>query len=102
MEIFLERIGHTVLVSQRDIGVGPQQVECVARKAGSLVVGSPGKDVHGYALLFAPCSETGAGGAIDMDLPTDCGERGEIIGAVGLNPGQPIAALHASGGAAAQ
>jgi len=66
------------------------------------MLGLPGKDVQRQVSLRAPVRERTAGFAVNMDLPIRAGERRKIVGAVERHPGQAVAALHASGRAAAQ
>ena len=101
-EIALERTGGASVIGKRHVGVGPEQIESVAGKARGPVLGSPGKDTQQQILPRTECSKLGVGRAVDMDLPVHACERGEVVRAVGRDPGQAISGMHMPGHAPAE
>src|ERR1700733_3767890 len=77
------------------IAVGAQQVERVALQACPAHLGAPGKDVWRQASLLQCCPRLFPCLAIDVHLPVQCGQGGEVIWAaiVRGHPGQTVAAM---------
>ena len=94
--IALEGVWRTGRVSERHIGVRPEQIEGVSRQAGRLMLRLPVKDMQRHVMAGAPIGELGAGGSINMDLPIHCREGFEIVFPVERHPRQPVAALRNS------
>src|SRR5690349_8760127 len=88
LEIAVQGIRGAGWFGERHIGIGPQQIERVARQAYALVPGLPDERVQRQILARAPRDERIARLAIDMDLPVHVTERREIVGAVDGRPGQ--------------
>jgi len=94
--IALEGVWRTGRVSERHIGVRPEQIEGVSRQAGRLMLRLPVKDMQRHVMAGAPIGELGAGGSINMDLPIHHREGFEIVFPVERHPRQPVAALRNS------
>ena len=90
--IALEGVWRTGRISERHIGVRPEQIEGITRQAGRLVLRLPVKDMQRHVVAGAPIGELGASGTIDMDLPGHRGERFDIVLSVDRYARQPVAA----------
>ena len=77
--IAFEGSRRTGWVGERHITVRSEQIDCVARQTGRLVLQSPVKDVQRNVVTGAPGRQLGAGQAVDMDLPGHRREGFEIV-----------------------
>src|SRR6185437_4208344 len=102
VEIRPERCRTRVTIGERDVAVGPDEVDGIARKSGMSHFAMPRERVQRQLPIVAKPGDFGPGLAIDMNLPVERAKRREVVAAcawfsIEPYPGQPVTALHVSG-----
>jgi hypothetical protein len=94
VEVALQHIDRARTVGEGNIGIRPEQIECVLREASLPIFRSPCENMQRKIVFPAPRRQFRAGGAIEMDLLGHSHQRVVVIDAVKHDPGQPIAAVN--------
>ena len=107
IEIIGKRCDRRVWVGEGDVAVGADEVEGVFAEAGGGGCGGPGEGVEREVALVAEFGDAGIALAVDVDLPVDGGERGEVVGGVWCfwirrDPGEAVAGFQVVGFALAE
>ena len=106
LEIARQRAGARLAVGEGYVAVRSQQVDSITRKSRRTHLVAPARRVQCDAARLASVDDGRGGRSVDVHLPVERGEWGEIVvPAVGRrepDPRQPIAGVHPSSGAAAE
>src|SRR5205814_5989862 len=78
--VAFERGGIRAGIGEPDMAVGPDEVERVSREAGAARGLAPGERVQRDPELAARLDQIGARLAVNVRLPVEGSERGEVVG----------------------